>query len=125
MVKLLIVGTGGFFGAILRYTVAGAVHAFFGGASFPVGTMTVNIAGCLLIGFGGGLIETRQFFSPEWRSFLFIGVLGSFTTFSTFGLETFNLAKNGQWASSIGNIGLSVALGLLAVVLGNMLSRLL
>lgn len=125
MVKLLIIGSGGFVGAILRYLVSGAVHTVFGSASFPLGTMTVNIVGCLLIGFGGGLIETRQFFSPEWRGFLFIGILGSFTTFSTFGFETFNLAKNGQWVASMGNIGLSVVIGLAAVVAGNMLSRLL
>jgi protein CrcB len=66
--------------------------------SFPVGTMTVNITGCLLIGIGGGLMESRQLFSPELRAFLFVGILGSFTTFSTFGLETFNLAKAGPVA---------------------------
>jgi fluoride exporter len=125
MLKLAVIGMGGCVGAILRYLVAGAVHAVVQTSSFPVGTMTVNVAGCLLIGIGGGLIESRQFFSPEWRAFIFIGVLGSFTTFSTFGLETVNLVKQGQWLSSVGNVGLSLLLGLAAVVVGHMLSRLI
>jgi CrcB protein len=78
--------------------------------------MTVNVIGCLLIGIGGGLVENRQLFSPEWRAFLFVGILGSFTTFSTFGLETFNLAKEGQWLASFGNVGISLILGLAAVL---------
>jgi CrcB protein len=75
MLKIAIIGMGGFVGAILRYLVAGGVHALARTSSFPVGTMTVNITGCLLIGFGGGLMESRQFFSPEWRAFLFVGML--------------------------------------------------
>lgn len=125
MLKIAIIGMGGCVGAILRYLVAGGVHTLARSSSFPVGTMTVNIAGCLLIGFGGGLMESRQFFSPEWRAFLFVGMLGSFTTFSTFGLETFNLAKQGQWLASFGNVGISLVVGLLAVLAGHMLSRLL
>lgn len=125
MLKIVIIGLGGCVGAIFRYLVAGGVHALANTASFPVGTMAVNVAGCLLIGIGGGLMESRQLFSPEWRAFLFIGILGSFTTFSTFGLETFNLAKEGQWLASFGNVGISLALGLAAVLAGHMLSRLL
>lgn len=125
MLKLAIIGMGGCVGAILRYLIAGAVHALAQTPSFPVGTMTVNVAGCLLIGIGGGLIESRQFFTPEWRAFIFVGILGSFTTFSTFGLETFNLAKQGQWLASLGNVGGSILLGLAAVVAGHMISRLI
>ena len=125
MLKIAIIGLGGCFGAILRYLVAGGVHSLAKTTFFPVGTMTVNLVGCLLIGIGGGLIENRQLFSPEWRAFLFVGILGSFTTFSTFGLETFNLAKEGQWLASFGNVGISLILGLVAVVAGHMLSRLL
>ncbi len=125
MIKIAVIGLGGFAGAIFRYLLSGAVHSFFHASSFPFGTMVVNVSGCFIIGFGGGLIESRQFFSPELRAFLFIGILGSFTTFSTFGLETFNLAKNGQWLWSAGNIGFSIVFGLLAVLAGNMASRLL
>lgn len=125
MLKIAIIGIGGCIGAILRYLVAGGVHTLFKTSAFPVGTMTVNITGCLLIGLGGGLIESRQFFSPEWRAFIFVGMLGSFTTFSTFGLETFNLAKQGQWLASFGNVGFSLVVGLVAVLAGHMLSRLL
>ena len=124
MLKIAIIGLGGCIGAILRYLVAGGVHSLFNIASFPIGTMVVNIAGCLLIGLGGGLMEGRQLFSPEMRAFLFVGILGSFTTFSTFGLETFNLIKQGQWLASFGNIGISLALGLTAVLAGHMIARL-
>lgn len=123
MLKIAIIGLGGCIGAILRYLVAGGVYRLANTTSFPVGTITVNVAGCLLIGIGGGLMESRQFFSPEWRAFLFIGVLGSFTTFSTFGLETFNLVKEGQWLASFGNVGISLVLGLAAVIAGYLLSR--
>lgn len=125
MLKLVIIGCGGCIGAILRYLVSGAVHTLLKTSTFPVGTMTVNVVGCLLIGVGGGLMESRQLFSPEWRAFIFIGILGSFTTFSTFGLETFNLARDGQWISSFGNMGLSLILGLGAVLAGHALSRLI
>ena len=123
MLKIAIIGIGGFVGAILRYLVAGSVHSIIKTATFPLGTMTVNIVGCLLIGVGGGLMESRQLFSPEWRAFIFVGILGSFTTFSTFGLETFNLARDGQWLSSFGNLGISIILGLGAVLAGHTLSR--
>jgi len=124
MLKIFIIGLGGCLGAVLRYLIAGGVHTLAKSAAFPFGTLTVNVVGCLLIGLGGGLMESRQFFSPEWRAFLFVGILGSFTTFSTFGLETFNLAKQGLWMASFGNVGLSLVLGLAAVFAGYLLSRL-
>jgi len=125
MHNIVIIGIGGCIGAVLRYLVAGAVHALLKTVAFPLGTMTVNVVGCLLIGLGGGLMESRQLFSPEWRAFIFVGILGSFTTFSTFGLETFNLAKQGQWLTSFGNVGFSLALGLVAVFTGYVLSRMI
>lgn len=125
MLKIVIIGLGGSIGAILRYLVAGGVHWLADTASFPVGTLVVNIVGCLLIGVGGELMESRQLFSPEWRAFLFVGILGSFTTFSTFGLESFNLIKQEQWLAAGGNIGISLVVGLTAVFAGHTLARML
>lgn len=125
MIKLLIIGSGGFTGAICRYVLGGLVSRIANPSTFPYGTLVVNVLGCLLIGFGGGLIETRQFFTPEARAFIFIGLLGGFTTFSTFGLETFNLAAHGQMAAALSYLGLHLILGLSAVWLGHILSRFL
>ncbi|MBW2011953.1 MAG: CrcB family protein, partial [Deltaproteobacteria bacterium] len=87
------------------------------------GTLTVNVMGCFFIGFGGGLMESRQLFTPEARLFVFTGLLGGFTTFSTFGYESFNLARDGQMIGVLLNIGLHLLLGLAAVWAGNLLSR--
>ena len=125
MIKLLIIGSGGFTGAICRYLLAGLISRMTSPSSFPYGTLVVNILGCFLIGFGGGLIESRQFFTPEARAFIFIGLLGGFTTFSTFGLETFNLAVHGQVTATLSYLGLHLILGLSAVGLGHILSRFL
>lgn len=123
MFKLIIVGTGGFIGAILRYLVSGFIQTNLQSSSFPFGTMAVNLIGCLLIGIGGGLIAARQLFSPEIRAFLFIGILGSFTTFSTFGLETFNLARNGQNLMALIYLGFSIIVGIFAVYCGFVISK--
>lgn len=125
MLKLIIVGTGGFIGAILRYLVSGAVQTSLPNTTFPYGTMAVNILGCLLIGIGSGLMAARQIFSPEIRAFLFIGILGSFTTFSTFGLETFNLAKDGQNLMALFYLGFSIVAGFFAVYSGFVISKLI
>ena len=125
MLKCLYVGAGGFIGSILRYGVAGLVSRCSGSLSFPLGTFTVNMAGCFLIGIGGGLMEERQIFSPEIRMFLFIGVLGSFTTFSTFGYESFILARDGQIFTTLANIMLQICIGLLSVWTGFILSKMI
>ncbi len=123
--KLIIVGTGGFIGAILRYLVSGFVQTNLQGTSFPYGTLTVNLLGCFVIGLGGGLMANRPVFSPEMRAFIFIGILGSFTTFSTFGLESFNLIKGGQSLSAALYVGGSIAIGIIAVYFGSLISRLI
>lgn len=123
MLKYIYIGAGGFIGSVLRYIVSGAVSGIAGSTSFPFGTFSVNMAGCFLMGFGGGLMEERQIFSPEIRMFLFVGILGSFTTFSTFGYESFVLAKDGQIFTTLVNIGLQIFIGLLAVWGGYLLSR--
>ncbi len=96
MTKILLVGTGGFLGAVFRYLISSLVARQTAGSGFPFGTLAVNVIGCLLIGLLAGLAESRQFISPEFRLLVFIGFLGGFTTFSTFGLEGFALLQDGQ-----------------------------
>lgn len=123
--NIILVGAGGFLGAVARYALGGWVHRLLDNPWFPYGTLAVNVAGCFLIGLLGGLVETRQVLSAESRMFLFIGVLGGFTTFSTFGYETFSLARDGQFLAATINAILQVVCGLTAVWLGNTLARFL
>ena len=116
------VGAGGFLGALARYGLSGIVHRFFPQTTFPVGTLTVNLLGCLLIGVLAGLVESRQLLGPEARVFAMIGLLGGFTTFSTFGYETFALLRDGENLRATANVGLSVVLGLAFVWLGYVLT---
>ena len=117
------VGAGGFFGAIMRFGVTGLVHRFASFATFPWGTLVVNVAGCLAIGALAGAAESRQLFSPDTRLFLLIGLLGGFTTFSTFGFETFTMVRDAQRFAALGNVLLHLGLGLPAVWLGYSLLR--
>jgi len=119
--KLLIVGGGGFLGAILRYLVGGWVQGLFA-RPWPYGTFAVNIAGCFAIGLVWGLVENRDLLNPAIRLFILTGMLGGFTTFSTFSLETYNLVRQGDWLGAGLNAGLSVFLGLLAAALAYHLS---
>ena len=113
-----LVGIGGFAGALLRAGLSGLVHRQLPIVSFPVGTLAVNLMGCLAIGLIAGLAESRHVFGAEFRSFVLIGLLGGFTTFSTFGFETFTLARDGETLRAAANVGLQVVLGLAAVWLG-------
>ncbi len=121
--QLLLVGLGGFLGSISRFVMAGAFNRFSPALGFPVGTLTVNILGCFLIGLLYGLAETRSLLGPDIRIFLFIGVLGGFTTFSTFGFESLALFKDGAIIKASVNILLHVFLGLAAVWVGDILGR--
>ncbi len=85
----------------------------------------MNIAGCLFIGFLGGLFETRQVFTSEIRALILIGFLGGFTTFSTFGYEIFTIARNGQLAVALANFMLHIILGFGAVWFGFSMYKLL
>lgn len=125
MMKVLIVGLGGFLGTILRYGTGGMVYRLVPAALFPWGTLVINGAGCLVIGFLGGLAQSRGVFSSEVRLFLFIGVLGGFTTFSTFGYETYTLMRDGQAALGATNAVAQLGLGLLMVWAGDALSRMI
>lgn len=119
---ILFIGLGGFLGALCRYWASGLAQRVIDRPWFPYGTLTVNLVGCLLIGFVMGLVETRQLMSPESRLFFVIGFLGSFTTFSTFSFETFELFQDGEFFFAIVNMVVSIIAGLFAVWLGYRLS---
>jgi CrcB protein len=123
-VHAVLVGTGGFVGAILRYAVSGMVQRTAGSSDFPYGTLAVNVCGCLAIGVLAGVAETRAVIDAEARMFLLIGLLGSFTTFSTFGYETLALLRDGALLRAGVNVTLQVGLGLAAAWSGLVFSRL-
>ncbi len=123
MIKLLIVGTGGFFGSVSRYLLSGWVHSALPFSRFPYGTLAVNVFGCLLIGFFAGLADTKNVLGPDARLFLFIGFLGGFTTFSTFGHETMAFMRDAEGLKAFANIMLHITICLMAVWLGNVISR--
>jgi CrcB protein len=114
------VALGGALGSMARYGCAGFAARFIG-ATFPWGTLIVNVAGSLVIGFLATLLspDGRLLASPDARAFVMIGVLGGFTTFSSFSLETLNLARDGEWLWASANVVASVALCLGAVWLGH------
>ena len=121
MFKLLLIGLGGFSGALLRYAVSGVVQNWSTSVSFPYGTLATNLLGCFFIGLLTQLVESYGYFSPETRSFIFVGLLGAFTTYSTFGNESINLLRDGENVLSMMNIGLHLVLGLGMVWVGRML----
>jgi len=123
IVDVLWVGLGGFVGSSLRFVISGWVHRLPGTSSFPYGTLVVNVVGCILLGFIGGWAEHRQVLPPATRLFVMIGVLGGFTTFSTFAYETLAFAHGADVGRALANIGLQVVLGLGAAWLGLSMAR--
>jgi len=123
MIQIILVGVGSFLGGILRYGLSTWVHRVLDNPWFPYGTLAVNVSGCFVIGFFAGLAETRVAFTSEARLFLFVGILGGFTTFSSFALETFSLTRDTQNVAALVNIGSQLLLGLLAVWIGNVLAH--
>jgi len=115
--QLLAIGVGGALGAIARYALGGAVHRLVPG-SFPYGTFVVNVIGCLVFGIVIGLGESRFVLGPPTRAFLLVGVLGGFTTFSSFTFETFELLRSDQFGAASANVVGQIALGLLALWAG-------
>ena len=122
IIRLCSIGLGGFIGAVLRYLVSGWVQDKSGSIAFPFGTLSVNLIGCFIIGLLTFLVETRSFFSVETRTFLFIGLLGSFTTFSTFGNETLALIRSGRVDMAALFAGLHVIAGVAMVWLGRVMA---
>ncbi len=123
MIKIAMVGLGGGLGAICRYLIYEASLIMVENAWLPLGTLIVNISGCFVIGLLGGISETRELFSPEIRALVFIGFLGGFTTFSTFGYEIFFFIRNGQTGMAIVNLALQIILGLSGVWAGFTLAK--
>ncbi len=113
---LLYIALGGAVGALARYGLAGWVHAQSGG-TFPWGTFWVNLSGCFLLGLALGVLEATVA-PPRVRELVAIGILGAFTTFSTFSWEAVALLRAGEWARAGGYLGGSVLLGLLGVLGG-------
>ena len=122
--QLLWVGLGGFLGSVGRFVISGFFNRLSPALTFPIGTLAVNILGCFLIGLLHGLAESRNMLGTDTRIFLFIGVLGGFTTYSTFGFESLALLKDGAMLKASANIIIHVFLGLAAVWLGDTLGRL-
>ena len=114
----MIVGAGGFIGSALRFVISGWSQRLAVASVFPYGTLVVNVLGCLLIGILGGLAEYRQVLEPGQRLFLMIGVLGGFTTFSTFAFESISLLQDAELLKAMANTGLQVILGFAAAFAG-------
>lgn len=125
MTDILLVGIGGFIGSVLRYLLSGYVQHSVKGLNFPLGTLIVNVIGCFVIGILASLGEARGLFTNGSRAFVFIGILGGFTTFSSFANETLNLIRDDHMMNALVNIGTSVILGLLAVWLGRTVSMMI
>jgi CrcB protein len=120
--KLFLAGIGGFIGSSLRYAATGYVQQLGRSKDFPYGTLAVTLVGCFIIGFLSQLIESRGVFTAESRTFIFIGILGGFTTFSAFGNETMNLWREGQNTLAMANVAAHVFLGLGLVWIGRALA---
>ncbi|MBT8443495.1 MAG: fluoride efflux transporter CrcB [Gammaproteobacteria bacterium] len=119
----MIVGAGGFVGSALRFVVSGWTQRVAATGGFPFGTLAVNVIGCLLIGLLAGLAEYRQVLEPAQRLFLMVGILGGFTTFSTFAFETLSLAQDAEFAKAAINTVLQVLLGFAAAFVGMAAAR--
>jgi len=118
MSKIILVGVGGFIGAALRYLMSGYIQNLTKSIAFPHGTLAVNMTGCFLIGIFSQLVESQAGMTAEMRLLLMVGLLGSFTTYSTFSNETMNLLQDQQLSLALINIGTHIILGLSAVLLG-------
>ncbi|MFO0840358.1 MAG: fluoride efflux transporter CrcB [Phycisphaerae bacterium] len=117
VVTLLLIGLGGAAGSMARYLLSGWVQQF-SAAALPLGTLSVNLAGCFFIGLLNTALTGPLLIREEQRLALVVGVLGGFTTFTAFGWETLELLRGGQHLAAVGNVLVSVFAGLAAVWLG-------
>lgn len=119
---VLLIGVGGFFGAVARYLVDGQVMRATG-AALPWGTFAINISGSFVVGLLFALMTERAVITPELRGPLMIGFIGSYTTFSTLTLETWRMIEDGAWAYASMNLGGSIVIGIAAVIGGVAVGR--
>ena len=122
MTQVLAIGIGGAIGSLLRFWMSTWVHSF-AGRGFPYGTLTVNVLGCLVMGVLFVLFTERFSDNAVLRAGMLIGVLGGFTTFSSFSIETFNLIEQGAHLEALANMALSLALCVGATWIGVILGR--
>jgi CrcB protein len=118
LLSIFYVALGGALGSVSRYLLGTWSQSISKSIDFPYGTLMVNLIGCFMIGFLSQLAEARGVFTPESRAFVFIGILGGFTTFSSFGNDTINLLRDGETINALANIGANVIVGLALVWLG-------
>ena len=118
MTSFIIVAFGGAIGSAFRYLFGTWIQTFSKSIDFPYGTLAVNLVGCFVIGFLAQLAEARGAFTSEARLFVFIGILGGFTTFSSFANDTVNLMRGGELVNALANVGANVIFGLILVWLG-------
>lgn len=121
MIEYLLVAGGGGVGALMRYVAATAIMKKYGGI-FPLGTLVINVSGSFLIGFLMTVLTERYKLDPRWRLLLVVGVLGGYTTFSSFEWETYTATRDGGLYLGALNVILSVMLGYVAVWLGSALA---
>ena len=124
MQKTILIALAGLVGTLLRYWISGFVARQYG-ETFPWGTIVVNLIGCLITGMVFFLAEERLLVSPTARAVILIGLLGGFTTFSAYGLQTFTLLRDGEFGLAILNVTTSNILGLFMVWIGYVLGRVL
>ena len=115
--QLLLIAVGGALGSVCRYGLSTVVQRW-SSPFFPYGTFVVNVLGCLLFGVIMGAARQRFVLGPSERAFLLIGILGGFTTFSTFTYETFALLQDGQFVRALANAGGQLVCGLVALWAG-------
>ncbi len=120
--QTLAIAAGGAIGALMRFWMSTGVYALLG-RGFPYGTLAVNVFGSLLMGFLYILMIERLSVGGEWRAFALVGLLGAFTTFSTFSIETLNLVEQTDYAKALANMLLSVLLCVGAAYIGAILAR--
>src|SRR5215216_4177626 len=120
--RLFSIGFAGFVGTLLRYWLSGFIARRYG-ETFPYGTLIVNLVGCFVIGFLFYLFYDRALAGPTARITIFIGLLGGFTTFSSYGLQTFTLLRDGELFLALLNVATSNLLGIALVWLGYSLAK--